>query len=100
MDQPNTPSTRRRRPQPDTPSPPERRVRLCRPPKTGRGRGWMELAVDQTVGRLNTRNPADCAKTAAAPAYPFDPGLTHQPFHPLAGDRNVPAQSELGPDPW
>ena len=64
------------------------------------GAGWMELADGQNVGRLNTRNPADCAKTAATPAHPFDPGLTHQPSHPLAEDRNVPAQSELGPDPW
>lgn len=64
------------------------------------GAGWMELAVDQIVGGLSTRIPAGCAMTAATPVYPFDPGLTHQPFHPLAGDGDVLAQSELGPDPW
>src|SRR5690606_16552385 len=64
------------------------------------GAGWMELAVDQIVGGLSTRIPAGCAMTAATPVYPFDPSLTHQPFHPLAGDGDVLAQSELGPDPW
>ena len=36
---------------------------------------------------------------AASPVDPFDPSLTHQPFHPFAGHADLLAEPELGPNP-